>query len=149
MGRKRVGVLFVQGVVALLLALPELAFGGAGGVAVVGGGAEGALLAAVADEAIFDEDGEEEEDAVGFASVFSFSIHIELGIGGQWETYAATIATAKQAVSNLHAVRKLGSTVNPPFPCGTVFATLVFPLPKGVFTYPLQLPSPPRVAYAT
>ena len=70
---------------------------------------------------------------------------------GEWEgrTYAATIATAKQAVSNLHAVRKLGSVVNPPFPCGTVFPTLVFPLPKGVFTYPLQLPSPPRVAYAT
>ena len=64
-GRERVGVLLVQGVVALLLALPELAFGGAGGVAVVGRGAEGALLAAVADEAVFDEDGEEEEDAVG------------------------------------------------------------------------------------
>lgn len=48
-GRERVGVLLVQGVVALLLALPELAFGGAGGVAVVGGGAEGALFAAVAD----------------------------------------------------------------------------------------------------
>lgn len=65
MGRERVGVLLVHGVVALLLALPELAFGGASCVAVVGGGAEGTLFAAVADETIFDEDGEEEEDAVG------------------------------------------------------------------------------------
>jgi len=65
MGRECVGVLLVQGVVALLLALPELAFGGTGGVAVVGGGAEGTLFAAVADEAVFGEDGEEEEDAVG------------------------------------------------------------------------------------
>jgi hypothetical protein len=64
-GWERVGVLLVQGVVALLLALPELAFGGAGGVAVVWRGAESTLFAAVADQPVFDKDGEEEEDAVG------------------------------------------------------------------------------------
>ena len=45
------GVLGVAGVLGL--ALPELAFGRAGGVAVVGGGAEGALFATVSDEAVF------------------------------------------------------------------------------------------------
>jgi hypothetical protein len=63
-GGQGIGILFVHGV-ALLLALPELAFGGAGGVAVVWRGAERAFLAAVADETVLDEDGEEEEDAVG------------------------------------------------------------------------------------
>jgi hypothetical protein len=54
-GGEGIGVLLVHGV-ALLLALPELALWGAGSVAVVGGGAEGALLLAVADEAVLDED---------------------------------------------------------------------------------------------
>jgi hypothetical protein len=66
-GRQRVRVLLVQRV-PLLLALPELASWGAGCVAVVGGGPEGALFAAVADEAVLDEDGEEEEDAVWFCN---------------------------------------------------------------------------------
>jgi hypothetical protein len=50
--------------VAVALALPELAAGGAGCVAVVGGGAEGFLSLVVPDEGEFDEDREEEEDAV-------------------------------------------------------------------------------------
>jgi len=62
-GREGIWVLLVHGV-TLLLALPELAFWGAGCVAVVGRGTEGFLLAAVLDEAEFDGDGEEEEDAV-------------------------------------------------------------------------------------
>lgn len=55
-----VGVSLVLG-----LALPELALWGTGCVSVVWGGAEGALLAAVLDEEEFEEDGDEEEDAVG------------------------------------------------------------------------------------
>jgi hypothetical protein len=54
-GGEGIGVLLVHGV-ALLLALPELALWGAGSVAVVGGGSEGTLLLAVADEAVLDED---------------------------------------------------------------------------------------------
>lgn len=45
-------------------ALPELALGGAGRVAVVGGGPEGFFALVVAGERQFEEDGEEEEDAV-------------------------------------------------------------------------------------
>jgi hypothetical protein len=45
------------------LALPEFAAGRAGSIAVVGGGAEGALFAAVPDEEEFEGDREEEEDA--------------------------------------------------------------------------------------
>jgi len=44
------------------LALPESALRRPGRVAVVGGGAEGTLFAAVLDETDFDEEGEEEED---------------------------------------------------------------------------------------
>jgi len=58
---KSIGVLLEIGG-TLWLALPELALGRAGCVTVVGGGAESALLAAVADEAEFDEDGEEKEN---------------------------------------------------------------------------------------
>jgi hypothetical protein len=50
-------------VAVLGLALPEFALGGASGVAVVGGGAEGFLFLVVADETEFDEDGEGEENA--------------------------------------------------------------------------------------
>ena len=55
MSGQGIGILLVHGV-ALLLALPELALWGAGGVAVVGRGAEGTLLFAVADETVLDED---------------------------------------------------------------------------------------------
>jgi hypothetical protein len=64
MGGESVGVLFVQGTgVALRLALPEFTLWRARCVAVIGRGAEGALFAAVADKAVFDENGEEKEDA--------------------------------------------------------------------------------------
>lgn len=65
MGRKGIWVLLASGelsIAVLGLALPELAFGGTGCVAVVGRGAEGALFAAVLNETILDEDGDEEED---------------------------------------------------------------------------------------
>ena len=61
-GWERIGVLVGISLV-LALALPELALGRAGGVAVVGGGAVGALLAAVLDQEEFEEDGDEEENA--------------------------------------------------------------------------------------
>lgn len=51
-------------IAVLGLALPELALWGAGSVAVVGGRAEGLFFAVVFDEEEFDEDGQEEEDAV-------------------------------------------------------------------------------------
>jgi hypothetical protein len=63
LGRESTGGEF--GIAILGLALPELAPWGAGGVAIVGGGTEGFLFLVVADETEFDEDGEEEEDAVG------------------------------------------------------------------------------------
>ncbi len=50
------------GVTVLGLALPELALRRAGCVAIVWRGAESTLFAAVLDEAVLDEDGEEEED---------------------------------------------------------------------------------------
>jgi hypothetical protein len=70
-GREHIRVMFLSSettgaelsVAVLGLALPEFALGGAGGVAVVGGGAEGFLFLVVADETEFDEDGEGEEDA--------------------------------------------------------------------------------------
>lgn len=66
-GRSRVGwqgigvLLGVRGI-TFWLALPEFPLWRAGCVAVVWGGAEGALFAAVADEKELEGDGEEEED---------------------------------------------------------------------------------------
>jgi len=65
---ERVGILVGISPV-LWLALPELALGSAGGVPVVWGWAEGALLATVLDEEEFEEDGDEEEDAVDNISI--------------------------------------------------------------------------------
>lgn len=62
MNWKGIWVLLDVGVVTLWLALPEFAFGRAGGVAVVRRWTESALLAAVLDEEELDGDGEEEEN---------------------------------------------------------------------------------------
>jgi len=69
-GGKSIGVLLIHGV-ALLLALPEPALGRAGCVAVIGRGAEGALLLAVADETILNEDRDEEEDTTWLLAFLS------------------------------------------------------------------------------
>jgi len=61
-GGQRIGVLLSVGASGLGLALPELAFGGASCVAVVGAGAEGFLFLVVAGEDNVEEDGEEEEN---------------------------------------------------------------------------------------
>ena len=62
------------------LALPEFAFRRAGRVAVVGGGPEGFLALVVAGEGEFEEDGEEEEDAVvGQLSLVGFCLGVEGG----------------------------------------------------------------------
>ena len=85
-------------ITVLGLALPELALWGAGSVAVVGGRAKGLFFAVVLDEEEFDEDRQEEEDAVVFVSQILYLFEVK-GV-----TYQATMATAKQAVSSLHAV---------------------------------------------
>lgn len=51
-------------ITVLGLALPELALWAAGCVAVVGGWTVCLLLLAAGDEAVFDEDGKEEEDTI-------------------------------------------------------------------------------------
>jgi hypothetical protein len=56
MGRECIWVLLIEAGVALGFALPELALWRAGCVAIVGRGTEGALFAAVTNEAVFDED---------------------------------------------------------------------------------------------
>jgi len=65
---ERIGILVGISPV-LWLALPELALGSAGGVPVVWGWTKGALLATVLDEEEFEEDGDEEEDAVDHISI--------------------------------------------------------------------------------
>jgi hypothetical protein len=52
-------------VVVLWTTLPEFPLGRTSSVAIVWGGAEGALFASVSDEAIFAGDGEKEEDSGG------------------------------------------------------------------------------------
>lgn len=140
MGRQRIAVLVVVRRI-LGFALPEFALGRTGGVSVVGGGAEGLFLLAVADEAVFDEDGEEEENPVHQLALVRFQqTRCEEGKGGRGEkTYNPIIATANAAFCNLHAVFKLGNSVNPLLPSLSVFVTLVSPLPYGVVTTPLQL----------
>lgn len=64
-------------------------------------------------------------------------------------TYAAIIATAKQAVFNLQLVCKLGRLVVLPLPTPEVLSLVAaIPFPRGVTTNPVH-DLPPRVAQAT
>ena len=70
MRRKSIGILFSsrEPGISSTLALPELPLWRPSSVPVVGRGAEGTLLAVVADESDFDGDGKEEEDTSLFIS---------------------------------------------------------------------------------
>lgn len=101
--RQRVSIV---GVGILVLTAKKLAedtaatLGIARGVVVLGTRAETLLLLVVAGQGPFDEDGEDEEetaDVSGYNSLFLNNA-----------TYMATMETARQAVSSLHAVWNLG-----------------------------------------
>lgn len=113
------------------LALPELPAWGASSVTVIGGGTKCFLSLVMSDEGEFYEEGEEEKDATLLLVLYEKKQELE-------QTYAATMATAKQAVLSLHEVRSDGSLVKPPCLLGTVLSTAGFPSPRGVRTKPLQ-----------